>query len=246
MEIPLVIPTHRPVLQEDELIRLSINRKMNPLVIFVLPQSVAESFVRKNKIKDQVIALPDYHFYSRMSYNKLLLSISFWQNFSSFDQILICQTDAVLINSIVDLVDLKYPFVGAPWLHKKHCVEFRSNLYVDYRKFFFVKGLKIPMGNGGLSLRRPIEAINVLSKVLVEPRKYNFLDGTINEDLVFSYLFAKFKFQLPDSKTALSYFVEEHATYMDSIPEVKGFHALKRFNPSLEREILVRFSNFLN
>lgn len=246
MDIPLVVPVYKPVLESNEVVRLGINRLMNPLVIFVLPKSIQEVFVKHYKVKDRVIAFPDEWFNSRKSYSKFLLTPLLWSQLRKYEKVLICQTDALLIRPPQELQQLTYSFVGAPWIKRKNCFIFRNQLFVDYKKLYFLRKTKVAVGNGGLSLRNPSHTLEVLKRAKEIRQLVESFDGRVNEDIVFSFLFTKFNYIMPDEKTALTFFMEEHASELVNIPDVYGFHALERFNPNLERQIFNSFLPFLD
>jgi hypothetical protein len=246
MQIPLVVPVYKAKLASDEVTRLNINRLMNPHVVFVLPNRIKEIFKQNHEIKDQIIAFPDYWFTSRESYSKLLLSQSFWCKLAQFEKVLICQTDAILLRSINNLLDLDYSFLGAPWYKPKKCVVFRKNLFVDYKKLFFMRNILVSVGNGGLSLRTPTHALEVIKRYQSDPKMEDLFNGSVNEDIVFAFLFKKFGYKVPDPMIALSFFMEEHSKDLKSLPDINGFHALARYNPNLEKVIFARYSNLLN
>ena len=92
-------------------------------------------------------------------YNALLISKSFWESMP-FENILIFQTDSVLINNKLDHL-LQYDYVGAPWPKETGWLP----KYVD------------TTGNGGLSLRRKSAMLRIIENVPYNNR---------NEDVFFS------------------------------------------------------------
>jgi len=96
-------------------------------------------------------------------YSNLLKTIEFWE-LIRFENILIFQTDSVLLDNNLDEF-LKYDFVGAPFTEE--CVK----LY----------NVKQPVGNGGLSLRKRTAMLKVLSlhkkyPRIIRRRFHNFED----------------------------------------------------------------------
>lgn len=246
MEIPIVVPFYKPSLSRNEMLRMNINRFMNPLVIFVLPQGLRNTFVKNHGIKDEILSFPDRWFRSRESYSEFLLTPLLWGELCHYDKVLICQTDAVLIKPTYALKSLSYSLLGAPWIKTKNCAVLWNQLFVDYKKLFFLKKTKISVGNGGLSLRNPNHCLEVLQRAKEDLEILGSFEGKINEDIVFSFLFTKFKYSMPNAETALGFFMEEHAKDLVDVPDVYGFHALQRFNPELENKIFSKFSKLLN
>jgi len=245
-DAPLLVPTHKPTLEEVEKKRIAINRAMNPHIIFIVPEGSRDSFVKTHRVKDKVVTFPDYWFRSRIAYNKLLLSPFFWNVFTEYEKVLICQTDAILLRPTQDLVPLDFVFVGAPWKKRKRCTVLNGRLYVDYRKLFIKGWVGVSVGNGGLSLRKPRAAIEIIDRAHTDRLIPLGLSGEVNEDIVFSFLFKKFNYSIPTFDEATKFFLEEHAAELDSAPNIYGFHALNRYNPALECKIFNSFSSLFD
>ena len=82
------------------------------------------------------------------SYTNLLTSVSFWNMFSG-EKILIHQEDSCIFKT--NYKDfLQYDYIGAPWNH--------------HREWYQESGLKIPVGNGGFSLRTKQIMIDIINK----------------------------------------------------------------------------------
>jgi len=236
--VPLVVPTHKPVLSNQEFRRILINKRMNSSVVFVIPSSNFNVFNSNYGNLGEIVTLSDKFFSSRESYNRMLLSQDFWQRFLMYEKVIICQTDATLIKPTEPLNDLNYSFIGAPWKrpHKFRIVS--GEAFVDYRRHSFHPYRSLSVGNGGLSLRNVSSHLQVLRSFESNKLPLAIINGKINEDLVFSYLFKIFNFPLPSATFAGSIFLEETVTNLTSIPDVFGFHALSKFNPNLENMIL--------
>jgi hypothetical protein len=84
------------------------------------------------------------------SYNKLLLTLDFYQRFSAYEYLLICQLDVfVFRDALPEWMSKGYSYVGPPWFRG-----FEPPL--DDAQLWHV-------GNGGFSLRRVAHAIRVLT-----------------------------------------------------------------------------------
>jgi hypothetical protein len=97
------------------------------------------------------------------------------------------------------------------------------------------------VGNGGLSFRNIQSCIKILEQSKNEKTWKLFNSGKIGEDVVFSFLFNKYKYNVASRKQASKVFVETFAKKLKSIPDVIGFHALDKFNPQLEIIIFKAF-----
>lgn len=100
---------------------------------------------------------PDF-FKGIKSYNRLLLSESFYARFTDYEYILICQPDTYIFrDELVEWCKKGYDYIGAP-------------LFGEFwdEKSYLMKG---KVGNGGLSLRRIGAYVNYFNgKKLVIPR----------------------------------------------------------------------------
>jgi len=90
-------------------------------------------------------------------YSTTLTSSSFWNTITS-DNILIFQTDTILLRNGIDKF-LEYSYVGAPWIKPKE------------EKF---------IGNGGLSFRKKQKMLEIINKHSSE-----LIDNMYNEDIFF-------------------------------------------------------------
>ena len=113
---------------------------------------------RLKTVLDDFITIDTASFYEGyfkdlVSYNRLLLSLEFYERFSSYDYMLIFQTDALIINDSIDVFLKKgYTYIGAPWLE------------ADVPE---KEGLSV--GNGGFSLRHIPSFIQALRSDLIIP-----------------------------------------------------------------------------
>ncbi len=102
---------------------------------------------------------PEY-FKGFCGYNKLLLSLEFYERFSSYSFVLIHQLDAfVFRDDLAGWCDSGYDYIGAPW-------------FPGYSEKFDGNPASCA-GNGGLSLRSVSAALNILNKwqILKRPKK---------------------------------------------------------------------------
>lgn len=109
-------------------------------------ESIASVFKKKfiyNRFSDR-------HFSSNLGYNKLLLSLEFYERFKDFEFILIYQLDAWVFSDELDYWCQKdYDYIGAPWFERCGLHENGNNLWA--------------VGNGGFSLRRISSFLNIFS-----------------------------------------------------------------------------------
>jgi len=142
----VIIPIYKEFIANNELI--SLNRCLEVLgtheIVFVAPQSLNLKLYRERtgnyKIKFNVEFFDDVYFNGTDSYNRLLLSDSFYKCFIAYEYILIYQLDAYVFCDELDAWCSKgFDFIGAPLVGYYTDTEFSTNMRV---------------GNGGFSLRK--------------------------------------------------------------------------------------------
>eukprot|EP00607_Mallomonas_marina_P000550 CAMPEP_0182426812 /NCGR_PEP_ID=MMETSP1167-20130531/13327_1 /TAXON_ID=2988 /ORGANISM="Mallomonas Sp, Strain CCMP3275" /LENGTH=378 /DNA_ID=CAMNT_0024608515 /DNA_START=341 /DNA_END=1477 /DNA_ORIENTATION=+ len=122
---------------------------------------------------------------SPVSYNRLLLSESFWSGLSEVaDKVLIFQTDSMLLRSGMNKF-IKYEYLGAPW---------RLDL-----PFVVQKGVVNGIGNGGFTFRD----VKLMLSVLWTKEKFMF-----SEDVEFAKRAEKLCENFPTRAVAYSFAVE--------------------------------------
>ncbi len=160
----VVVPIYRTSLDPYE--ELSLRNTCKVLsgypIIVAHPQGLDLHKISENYPQLQFKAFDPSFFKGIMGYNRLMLSSVFYESFSDFQYILICQLDAYIFRDELKDWCLKgFDYVGAPWL--------RRSVY-DYplikqwmwlvRKYQHASGkrskqdLYDKIGNGGLSLRK--------------------------------------------------------------------------------------------
>lgn len=263
----IVIPIHREILDEDDLISLSqLDKKLKDYDKFVImPESIFEGSWIESSIFGQddyrFISFKNKYFRSVKSYNKLMLSYDFYNKFRSYKYILINQLDSIILNNnLNEWISYNYDYVGAPWILKT------CNGY-----------LHLGSGNGGLSLRKVDTFLEVLSSKnifrkidefsslpvfsgilnifiirfvfflkrilnIYFPSKLFIKLFRMNEDIFWSY-FATFfvdEYKTPDFKNSLKFSFEKHPRYcfdMNNNQLPLGVHAWKKYDPEFWREV---------
>lgn len=182
-------------------------------------------------------AFDSAHFQNIATYNRWMLTPSLYERFHDFQFILVCQTDALLVEPLP--LDEPWPFdyLGAPW---------EPPLFVGWNPIgrrLESKGPSLPkralnVGNGGLSLRRT----SVFREDLRLPR----FQQLPNEDVAISYFQRRLGIRLAHASVAAQFFMELGARSWSPgmpIPRVFGFHALNKYNPELEDIIIQLLSH---
>lgn len=252
----VVVPVFQSIFTDDEKlsIRSTIKHMYKYDVVIVCPKHVVESSLLKEFNFDfRYLVLDDEHFVSIQSYNHLLLSAWFYEMFDNYEYMLIAQTDALILNSNIEVwVDKGYSFVGAPWVND---IEIRKH------EGLFKSGVL----NGGLSLRKISHHIKVLkSNKKIYPisthlkiiprnkgiwRQIKFVleyfhavsrfsnvknNVLVNEDRILSYAWKQFDFfKIPTPDIALQFAFENHPDLLFELNGKKlpfGCHAWNKYN----------------
>lgn len=165
-DVVIIVPVYRNYLEDFEKVSISMNcRKLKDFDIrFVSPDSLKYDKAFTEIVNDyevEAVYFDDIFFKGIAGYNKLMLHLDFYKNFSNYEYILICQLDALILKGdIINWLSKSYDYIGAPWI-----VENRSSCHFD------------GMGNGGLSLRKVSKFIEVLESenLYFTSCKYNSL-----------------------------------------------------------------------
>lgn len=229
-----IIPVWRADLAAPEIERINHNIDVfgRDDTFLVGPHSVAtnrwEAYIGQTAFR----AFPDKNFTSRNSYSRWLLTASLYSAFSEYEFIMICQSDALLLER-PNLKNWPWDYVGASWQPEMR-VAWSPLRRSIVHSGFGVGWKSFSVGNGGLSIRRTSAFIDFCARL---PR----MMGNQNEDIVIGYFASKLGLSVAPKDVADAVFVEEAASSWANglpVPQVAGFHALEKFNPDLERYIL--------
>ena len=158
MKLAIVVPCHKSSLTKKEFFSLSTIKKYlhHYDKYLVSPKKISISLRNFKNIK-----LNNSEFDSINSYSKLCLKKYFYEIFSKYDYILICQLDVIILNNNIQYwCDKKFSYIGAPTVHK-----YPINKKPWRLKFFC---------NGGCSLRNVKDFLNVFNskKIMLPYNKY--------------------------------------------------------------------------
>lgn len=169
-KVAIVIPFYKYTLSDYELV--SLRRCMEALsaypIIAIKPLSLDLSSIFRTYPPSIVKNFDDSFFTSIRSYNRLMLSDTFYSEFLNYQYILIYQLDSfVFQDTLAEWCSGKYDYIGAPWLQEENNVSYLQKIQTTIAQqvsiFFNRKqsGEAYPsynqfsnkVGNGGLSLR---------------------------------------------------------------------------------------------
>ena len=119
------------------------------LIIFVCPRTInINKLDIELPLNYKVEVFSEKYFKNNKSYNRLLLSKSFYERFLNFKYILICQTDVLILKEELNRwIKEDFDYIGAPWISKDN----NNNCSL------------LGVGNGGFSLRKVQTHYNVLN-----------------------------------------------------------------------------------
>lgn len=152
----VIVPLYQARLSSAE--QLSLENTIEVLseypIYLVGPKSLEPYLEQlRQQFHDRLIRITfaNRFFVSVDGYNQLMLSKSFYQAFSQFEYMLIVQTDALVLSNELQLWCTKqYSYIGAPW-------------FDGFTQPTLPLTLK-SAGNGGFSLRRIPDFLQVLSR----------------------------------------------------------------------------------
>lgn len=186
-EVKIVVPIYREKLTSNEKISLLQCKR----ILYQYPICVIKpADVVLDAEEMQGIEIKEFDkvwFQSVQTYNALMLTTQFYEQFNDCKYILIYQLDAfVFRDELHTFCSLGYDYIGAPWL---------------YGQFAYVNGAGgyYYVGNGGLSLRKVAACLEMVKEIKIK--------NDIHEDFFFASR-AQEKFQIAPIDIALKFAFE--------------------------------------
>ncbi len=198
-------------------------------VCFIAPQHLDVGWYAERHPGVPVMRFDDACFASIKGYNLLMLSPDFYRRFADHQDLLVLQTDAVLLRDELDLWAARpFDYVGAPW---PDGMEIRFE--VDRCAGADGRRLRAHVGNGGLSLRRIASTIALLDEF---PQALAlFRASGSSEDLFFAWTGQLSRhYVLPNEVVASTFAMElkpSHYLRLNGGQEPMGGHAWWKYEP---------------
>lgn len=148
----VVTPIYKQSFNADELaaVRHSHEKLCAHDTVLIGPDNLDTGYYRELLPHAKIVPFSTDYFRSAHDYSRLLLSPFFYDSFSDYEFMLICQPDAVVFSGdLGSWLSMPYDYIGAPWPRPlPH--RFKSD------SFPILEALELRgrVGNGGLSLRR--------------------------------------------------------------------------------------------
>ena len=179
---------------------------------------------------------PDSFFSSVEGYSSLLVSANLYQNFSAYEFVLICQTDAIILKpELANWLSQPFDYVGAPW-PSGYSAELKIPEISTLRE---IKCTTF-VGNGGLSLRRVRSCQRLINEFHLTSAEWAKRGHA--EDLFFGFLGTLSRnFVVPNIATAATFSHDIDPRFLqqlinDEVP--LGVHAWTKYDKSLWNSIL--------
>lgn len=217
--IEIVIPIYKEELTYYENISItSCFRVLNGYsIVLCKPYGLNTSKIEADFNFTRIECFDPSYFDSVASYNRLMLSASFYERFLHSKYILVFQTDVfIFYDDLEKWITSDYDYVGAPWISKNKfgkCIPFVKmciDKYLLQKKDIIHKyERQNKVGNGGFSLRKTkthrdicIALKDDIERFLAHQEQYFF-----NEDIYLSIVPQRkgFDFKTPTSKEALTF-----------------------------------------
>ncbi|MGY3211655.1 DUF5672 family protein [Mucilaginibacter sp. HD30] len=242
--VAVVIPVYKAQPTHTELVSLKqcLSVLKNHPIIFFGPESMdttAYSALCDDKVPFVFKRFENSYFENIAGYNRLMLSVYFYNSFKNYRYILIHQLDAyVFKDELVYWCDKGFDFIGAP--HPPHQNAAGEMQFLKgYTRFigavnrlFGTERRISNVGNGGFSLRNTAKCIWLLKLLHSKTLRW----GTNNEDGFFKYWGNLLHplFRLPPDDIALRFAVEHSVA--ESLKKLNGqlpfgCHAFEKYEP---------------
>lgn len=224
----IVIPIYKRELNDYERISLeTIVKHFSSYDMYAaIPNGLDISEECTKKYPFLIKRFEDYFFDGFDGYNRLMTSRRFYQQFSDYEYILICQLDVLIVgDNLARFIEMGYDYIGSP-IPKMHPWENR-----------------LVVGNGGFSLRK----VSAFICLLQNYEDNHFLANSQNEDVFFSSCCEneEYHFHSASISNALEFAYDQ--PYFDLLNRMNGMkmplgiHAWFRYDTSNSRNILKEY-----
>jgi len=241
-KLALVTPIHNPFLTQIEVQRLNKSLSLNQDYhhFFVYPKSMKFYNIIKLFPNSNFKFFDKGFFTSKSAYNNLMLSQEFYEYFLDYEYILIHQTDAFLIKNLKPILEKDFTYLGASWNPAFVISNIYGHLFVNRNVPFASQKTYLTSGNGGLSLRKTSTILDAI--VFFKSNnlffKQIFKNRRIAEDILLVFMLNLIGYSIISKKEADRYFIESAKIDFLTAKEKFGFHALEKFQPNLEKQLL--------
>ena len=244
--VMIVTPIWRPVLDELEarLMRVTDRTNESTSRAFIAPRGMDVTWYAQEFPDWEIRFVDQRHLASVTAYSAWMTSPYPYRLFSDTTMMIVCQTDAVLVRSVLDLQMESFDFIGAPWSPPVRVLRVGHRMAVFsptgggplHARLF---GQRLWVGNGGLSIRKTAAFEEVA--VRLAERFPEHLRTRVHEDVYFAALGPTEGLTIADRVVAGSIFCESGARDLDAPGALWGFHGLQAWNPTMANRIVESF-----
>ena len=261
--ISLIIPIYKNIPSRYELIsflqslKILSRYKFSLVIPYGLNVTFYESHLKRLNIFYTLEQFNTSYFQNISGYNKLMLSLEFYNRFINDDYILIYQLDSYIFSDDLEKwCHYDYDYIGAPWLYIKN-----GNPFIN------------GIGNGGLSLRNPKElkrylesdsmrlnikgcwklynSYNIIKKIIRIPKILLMMTGyknnktfylekvEFNEDYIFGFIsqHSNNYLKIPTEKMAMQFAFDEYPGIVYELNNLKlpfGCHGWYKLEENIQ------------
>lgn len=232
----IIVPVYQEKIGDDAFFSFQFLKKnaSGENIFIVAPEEL--NIVNYQEWNWNISFFPQKYFTSVDGYTKLLLSSFFYERFQKYEYMLICQTDALLlkpVTQIIPFLELKYDYFGAPWPEGNTIYKYSFKGISAFARF--LQPQKCSVGNGGFSLRNISSTIALLN----EKKRYTHI-WNAGEDCFFAYYGLKNScgFKVAPLEVAYDFAVEKDAKKQISSGRLPlGIHGWKKYYPDFMAEL---------
>ena len=213
--VKIVIPLYKETLsaQEKQALANNVNILSAYPITFLKPEGTDVSVVTSGYPQAEVLEVSAEWLGRKRGiagYNEMMMSKEFYDMFSDYEYILICQTDVwIFRDELMRWCERGYDIVAAPWPTRprykrfpiKQLISLNSKIHPGRISRYERCG---KVGNGGLSLRRTAALLAACQTYAEEIARFNILPDVIHNEDIFWATIPK-EFNYPDEKTALKF-----------------------------------------
>lgn len=220
-EVVIVVPVYLHKHTNLEMLAITNNLKVlqKYFIVFVAPEGFDTTELSQFASENVVFEYFDKHYFESIKgYNNLLMSVEFFERFSSYKYMLICQPDVfVFRDELMQWIQKDYDYIGAPWVGPDSAfwtpIVGRINNLVrpligkkpkNWRYLYKV-------GNGGFSLRKIASHLKITTNNRADIDMFLTNSSRGAEDIFWSLYVPQIdeKFSIPDYKEAVGFSIDQ-------------------------------------
>lgn len=227
-KVAVIIPFYKEKLLHNESVALQQCFKVlgSHTIIAIKPERLALPATITQYPFFKIASFNDSFFADVHGYNRLMLSVGFYETFIDYEYILLYQLDAfVFKDELLYWCNQGFDYIGAPWIKPfvfPHVFDIvKSKLQSHYYARFNVlvdglpslKQFNYKVGNGGFSLRKTAVLLNLCIKLNTKIEEYNEQESHLfNEDVFWSIEVNRRRkiLKIPKYRKALRFSFELH------------------------------------